>query len=167
MKLKVWMVFLLFLLSTVLISGSQKVKQKDLPKKYRDFLKLTEYIILPEEDEVFMQLSNGKERDSFIETFWKQRDPTKGTPINEYKEEHIKRFQYTNRVLGRGTPREGWMTDMGRMYIILGPPASIESFEATQGLYPFLVILGLFFISGQGQGSLSCTILCRMARGAY
>lgn len=136
MKSKVWIVFLFFLLSTVLISGTQKVKQKDLPEKYRNFLKLTGYIMLSVEEEVFMQLSDGRERDIFIESFWKQRDPTKGTPINEYKEEHIERFQYANKVLGRATPREGWMTDMGRIYIILGSPVSIESFEATQGLYP-------------------------------
>ncbi len=136
MKSKVWIVFLFYLFSTLLISGTQKIKQKDLPEKFRDFLKLTEYIMLSEEEEVFMQLSDGRERDSFIETFWKIRDPTKGTPINEYKEEHITRFQYANSVLGRATPREGWMTDMGRIYIILGAPASIESFEATQGLYP-------------------------------
>jgi GWxTD domain-containing protein len=136
MKSKIGFVFFIFLFALQAWAGPQKVKQKNLLDRYKDFLNLTEYIMLPEEREVFMLLSDGIERDSFIETFWKQRDPTKGTPLNEYKEEHLKRFQYANKMYGRGTPRDGWMTDMGRIYIILGPPASVESFEATQGLNP-------------------------------
>jgi GWxTD domain-containing protein len=136
MKLKVWSVCIFCILGVSLLFPSQKLKEEDLPPKYKEFLKLTRYIILPQEEEVFKQLANDRDRDIFIETFWKQRDPTAGTPENEYREEHIKRFRYANEHFGRGTPREGWTTDRGRIYIILGPPASIESFEATQGLYP-------------------------------
>ncbi len=139
MRSKIGNIVVICILCTPLVFSAQKIKEKDLPPKYREFLKLTRYIILPQEEEVFLQLTSERDRDIFIETFWKQRDPTVGTPENEYKEEHIKRFRYANEHLGRGTSREGWMTDMGRFYIILGPPASIESFEATQGLYPIRV----------------------------
>jgi len=115
---------------------TKKIKEKDLPKKYRDFLDLVAYIILPEEKEVFLQLTNDRDRDLFIESFWKQRDPTPGTPQNEFKEEHIRRFNYANKFFSRNSPREGWRTDMGRFYIILGPPTSIERFEGTLGVYP-------------------------------
>jgi len=113
-----------------------KIKEKDLPQKYRDWLKLVSYIILPREKDVFMELTSDRDRDLFIQSFWKQRDPTPGTPQNEFKDEHIKRFLYANNYFRRGTPREGWMTDMGRIYIILGPPASIERFEGVAGIYP-------------------------------
>jgi GWxTD domain-containing protein len=72
----------------------------------------------------------------FVETFWKQRDPTPGTPANEYRDEIVKRFKYVNEFFGRGTTREGWQTDMGRYYMILGPPQSIERYEASLGLIP-------------------------------
>ncbi len=136
MKSKFWSICIFCLLGTSLLFSAQKTKEEDLSLKYREFLKLTRYIILPQEEEVFKQLTNDRDRDIFIATFWKQRDPTAGTPENEYEEEHIKRFRYANEHFGRGTTREGWMTDRGRIYIILGAPASIESFEATQGLYP-------------------------------
>jgi GWxTD domain-containing protein len=139
MRSKIGSISVVCVLITSLIFSAQKIKEEELPPNYREFLKLTRYIILPQEEEVFMQLTNNRDRDIFIETFWKQRDPTAGTPENEYKEEHIKRFRYANEHLGRGTPKEGWMTDMGKIYIILGPPASVESFEATQGLYPVRV----------------------------
>jgi len=64
------------------------------------------------------------------------RDPTPGTPENEYKEEIIKRFNYVNKTFRRGSTREGWMTDMGKIYMILGPPESIERFEGVNGIVP-------------------------------
>ncbi|MFB0565787.1 MAG: GWxTD domain-containing protein [Candidatus Aminicenantaceae bacterium] len=127
--------FLVLLLSIASLSSAQKVREKDLPEQYREWLKLTSYIILPQEKDVFMQLSSDRDRDIFIEAFWRQRDPTPGTPQNEYKEEHISRFIYANTKLKRGTPREGWMTDMGRIYIVLGPPNSIERFDSQAGIH--------------------------------
>ncbi len=125
----------LMMIISVFLCGNQ-IKEKDLPPQYRDWLKLVSYIIQPEEKDVFLQLANDRERDIFIQTFWKQRDPTSGTPVNEYREEHIKRFDYANEYYRRSSPREGWMTDMGRFYIILGSPVSIERFDNQKGLYP-------------------------------
>ncbi|MFQ6070631.1 MAG: GWxTD domain-containing protein [Candidatus Aminicenantales bacterium] len=130
----IFILILLFFIPSFL--SAKKIREKDLPEKYQEWLKLTRYIILPEEREVFMQLDNDRERDIFIETFWKQRDPTPGTPQNEYKEEHIKRFNEANIKFKRGSAREGWMTDMGKFYILLGPPVSIERFDMPQGIYP-------------------------------
>jgi len=130
---------ILGLIGLVIINSwalNASIKEKDLPKKYRDFLDLVAYIILPEEKEVFLQLTTDRDRDLFIESFWKQRDPTPGTPQNEFREEHIRRFNYANKFFKRNSPREGWRTDMGRFYIILGPPASIERFEGTLGIHP-------------------------------
>jgi len=123
------------LLAAFAASG-QKPTEKDLPELYRDWLDLVAYHIQPVEHDVFMQLTNSRDRDLFMETFWKQRDPTPGTPENEYRDELLKRFRYVNEFLGRGTTRRGWLTDMGRIYMVLGPPASIERFEATIGLVP-------------------------------
>jgi GWxTD domain-containing protein len=132
---KTFRVLIIFCLACSIIFSGEKIKEKDLSQKYQEWLKLVTYIIRPEEKDVFLQLANDRERDLFIETFWKQRDPTPGTPQNEYKEEHMKRFIHANQFYGRNTPREGWMTDMGRMYIILGEPMSVEIFE-TSGIYP-------------------------------
>ncbi len=125
----------LALLPALLASG-QKRSEKDLPPQYQEWLKLVTYHIQPVEREVFLQLTNNRNRDIFIEMFWNQRDPTPGTPENEYQEELMERFKYVNEFFGRSTTREGWRTDMGRFYMILGPPASIERYEATLGLVP-------------------------------
>jgi len=126
---------LLLLLPGLLLSG-QKIREQDLAPQYQDWLKLVAYVIQPVEREVFMKLAGDRDRDIFIQTFWKQRDPTPGTPENEYKDEIVKRFEYVNRMFGRSTTREGWRTDMGRIYMILGAPQSTERFEASIGLVP-------------------------------
>lgn len=137
----------IFLFYPLLVSANQ-VKRDDLAGKYRKFLDLTHYIMLDEEKDVFMQLANNRERDIFIESFWKQRDPTPGTKRNEYQEEHLRRFQHANEFLGRETSREGWRTDRGHIYIILGEPASKESFELSKDLYPVEV---WYYYSEEGK----------------
>jgi hypothetical protein len=121
--------FILEILTSLLFPSS---KEENLSQKYKDWLKIVSYIILPQEKEIFLKLESDRDRDIFIEAFWKQRDPTPGTPENEFKEEHYRRFLYANEHFKRGTSREGWMTDMGRIYIILGPPNSIERLICNQ-----------------------------------
>ena len=136
MKAKIFAVFIFILLLASLLSPQQKMRVKDLPEKYQDFLKLTSYIMHEKEREAFLQLNNNRERDVFIDMFWRLRDPTPGTPENEFKDEHIERFMYANKEFRKGSPREGWMTDQGRFYIILGPPVSKERFPNPLELYP-------------------------------
>jgi GWxTD domain-containing protein len=136
MKVKISVFVLGFLMLFSLLSTGQKIKEKDLPEKYQDWLKLTRYIIHEKELDVFMQLTSDWERDIFIESFWKIRDPTPGTPRNERQEEIIERFNYANFRLGSGSSRPGWMTDQGRMWIILGPPASIERNPSSRDVVP-------------------------------
>jgi GWxTD domain-containing protein len=126
---------LVLIFTSILLFSGQKIKEKDLSPKYQEWLELVTYIIQPEEKDVFLRLENDRERDIFMDAFWKQRDPTPGTPLNENKEEHVRRFVHANQRYGRSTPRDGWMTDMGRIYIILGEPMSKEIFE-TSGIYP-------------------------------
>jgi len=117
-------------------AAAQKNAEKDLPRQYLDWLDLVAYHIQPVEKDVFLKLANDRDRDIFMETFWKQRDPTPGTPENEYRDEIKKRFQYCNEYYGRNTTRPGWKTDQGRIHMILGPPQGIERFEATIGVVP-------------------------------
>jgi GWxTD domain-containing protein len=104
--------------------ASEKGDVPKLAAQYQDWLDLVSYIITPTEKEVFSKLSSDRERDAFISLFWNLRDPSKGTPQNEFKDEHIKRFRYANQYFKYGTPKPGWKTDRGKIHIILGPPLS-------------------------------------------
>ena len=85
------------------------------------------YIITTEEAAAFKKLTSNEERLHFIEQFWLRRDPTPGTPENEYRDEHYRRIAYSNERFGVSTGKPGWQTDRGRMYILYGPPDQIES----------------------------------------
>ncbi len=93
------------------------------------------YIITATERSVFLKLQTDRERELFIEAFWKQRDPTPGTPENEFKAEHLRRISYADRTLGRETSRPGRKTDRGRIHIILGQPQDIEKYEGRATTY--------------------------------
>ncbi len=119
------------------LQGEAKTENDDLPVRFNKWLKEeVVYIIAPVEKEVFLKLQTDRERELFIEAFWRHRDPTPGTPENELKTEHYRRINYVNHFFGRGTPKPGWKTDRGRMYIILGEPGDIQSFEGKSMTYP-------------------------------
>ncbi len=138
MRLKNGIIF--FMVLTIILSSFVFAQNKasDLKPKYKKWLELVHYIITPQEKEVFFALKSDRERDTFIKLFWKQRDPTPGTPENEFKEEIIKRFNYANKYFKYGSTKPGWKTDMGRIYIILGPPVNRERIDA-YGLQPMEV----------------------------
>ncbi len=125
---------LISLCAPVFGQGKKLVGLPDGARKWLD--EEVVYIITPKEREVFLKLASDKERDIFIEAFWKQRDPTPGTPKNEFREEHYRRVAYATKMYGRSTPLPGWKTDRGRIYILLGEPKSIEQFDAVQNIYP-------------------------------
>ncbi len=83
------------------------------------------YIITKEERRAFQALQTDEERENFIESFWRRRDPNPDTEENEYREEYYERIAYANERFTSGIP--GWRTDRGRIYIAWGKPDSIES----------------------------------------
>lgn len=95
------------------------------------------YIIDDRERAAFEKLSSDAERDKFIEQFWLRRDPTPGTPGNEFKQEHYRRIAYANQRFGTLTGLEGWRTDRGRYYIVYGPPDELESHPNGGGTIPY------------------------------
>ena len=124
-----------FLVALSLLAAAQP--KAALPERYKKWLdEEVVYIITPRERDVFRQLQTDRERDIFVEAFWKQRDPSAGTPRNEFEEEHFRRLDHANKFYGRSTPLPGWRTDRGRIYIILGPPRNVEQYDNVNGVFP-------------------------------
>lgn len=72
------------------------------------------------------------ERLTRFEDYWKKLDPTPSTVRNEALEEYYSRIEQANRRFKSYT--EGWLTDMGRVYIIYGEPLNTERFTAQNGV---------------------------------
>lgn len=56
--------------------------------------------------------------------FWIERDPTPGTAENEAMTEYFRRIEYADRNFR--SYAEGWLTDMGRIYIVFGPADRVD-----------------------------------------
>jgi len=83
------------------------------------------YIALAEEVAQFRALDSDLERAVFVERFWTRRDPDPDTLVNEYRTLFWERVRDANdRILD--SPRPGWMTDRGKIYILYGPPNEIQ-----------------------------------------
>lgn len=130
---------------------ARKKTPADLPEAYRRWIQEeVVYIISPKERDVFLQLENDRERESFIKAFWRQRDPTPDTEKNEFREEHYRRIAYVNQWFGRDTSTAGWRTDQGRVYITLGEPKEIQRFENVAEIRPVII----WFFDGLGDRGL-------------
>jgi GWxTD domain-containing protein len=111
---------LLLGLAAVSACRSYNIERK-LSPAHSDFLSKVGYIITREERKIFLELpETGK--DTFIEEFWKRRDPDSDTERNEFRVEYEDRLEKA-RSLFRGEGRPGWLTDRGRIYILFGPPS--------------------------------------------
>jgi len=134
--------------AVLLLFTGTLAQKKDLPEAHKKWLnEEVVYIITSLEREVFLKLETDRERDLFIQAFWSHRDPTPGDNENEFRKEHYRRINYVNHFYGRTTPKPGWRTDRGRIYIILGEPTDIQRFEGGTMIYSSVI----WFYQGKSQ----------------
>lgn len=84
------------------------------------------YLAKKEELKRMKSLEGDKKIKAFDE-FWKPRDPDPTTRINEYKEEYYRRIWYANKRFSPNSRQAGWKTDMGLVYVKLGPPDYVQT----------------------------------------
>lgn len=102
--------------------GKSYYSRTDLKAEYKDFISSVRYIISNEEKKLFYSLASDTERDIYIEKFWSKRDPDPGTRENEFKDDYYKRIELANHLFRGERKGEGWLTDRGRVFVILGEP---------------------------------------------
>jgi GWxTD domain-containing protein len=129
----------------------QETLAASLESPYRRWLNEdVAYIVTDAERAAFKRLPTDAEREHFIEQFWLRRDPTPGTPANEFKEEHYRRIAYTNQNFASAIP--GWKTDRGRIYITYGPPDEKEVHPSGDASHPYPYEQWMYhFIDGVGK----------------
>ncbi|HEX7154007.1 MAG TPA: GWxTD domain-containing protein [Thermoanaerobaculia bacterium] len=78
-----------------------------------------QWIMTREEQRAWRSVDTDEEAIAFIDLFWARRDPTPGTPVNEFRNDFTNRVAYADQRFGeRG--RRGALTDRGRVLITLG-----------------------------------------------
>ena len=82
------------------------------------------YIASPEEIGKMEDGKNEKEKTKRFLEFWKTKDPSPGNEQNEVFEEYYRRVDYSNKNFSQYM--DGWRSDRGMVYIILGAPNNID-----------------------------------------
>ena len=90
-------------------------------KRYIERVRQLAYISSIEEEKKLLN-AKIKEREKLWTEFWESKDPTPEDGVNEFLIEYFERVDYANKNFSRGSLFEGWKTDRGRVYIVLGPP---------------------------------------------
>ena len=73
-----------------------------------------------------------------FDRFWKSKDPSPESEINEWKEEYYRRIRFANQQFT--TPfLPGWRTDFGTVYIKYGEPDEVERFPFEISSKPYEV----------------------------
>lgn len=108
--------------------SSAGVAMTDLSLAIRQLI----YVADQEDIDQITGSQNESDRQYRFEEFWKRQDPTPTSVRNEAFEEYYSRIETANRRFKSYT--EGWLTDMGRVYIIYGEPTNIERFNSANGI---------------------------------
>jgi GWxTD domain-containing protein len=116
-------------------------------------IKQLRYIANQSEMDYMLSPANEQERQLRFEDFWREHDPTPNTERDEAYEQYFYRIDYANRNFRSYT--EGWRTDMGMVFVIYGPPLSIDKKRMNDGRYYEKWVYGdheIIFVDYNGFG---------------
>ena len=137
--------------------------RKNLPPKDKEFLSIVRYIITKQEKKIFLNISKN-EREQFEIDFWKKRDPDPETERNVYKETYLSRIEESNKLF-TSEGRHGWLSDRGRVYIMLGPPDNRQVYPMGYSFYDppveiwYYGYFPVLFVDTHRLGSYELTLL--------
>jgi TonB family protein len=158
-----WAAALVFVGTTLGLMAQPKTPEASpMAPKYLNWLNDEVTIIISaKEKDVFLKLQTDKERDLFIASFWKQRDPNPATSENEFKTEHYRRLQYADQTYGTPTT-PGRKTEAGQLYIVTGDTRgaslifelrkALDSGITVQDASPWMMKMRIFEAARKGEG---------------
>jgi GWxTD domain-containing protein len=120
------------------------MNEKDI-KKYRDQIK---YFATKRELETFDMLDE-KGKETFLISFWNQKDTSPETPENEFMQNAFSRMKYANRHF-KGEDN-GLNSNMGRVFVVYGQPDEIDDHTMDMSTKPY--VLWYYYATNTGKQS--------------
>ncbi len=94
--------------------------------------------LITEKDYKILEQASDSTKEAWFQNYWKQRDPTPDTKVNELQEEFYRRVDVANNFFTiNALDKEGWQTDRGNIYIKYGPPTDVERHQDQLNLPPY------------------------------
>jgi VWFA-related protein len=107
-----------------------RAAEEALSAKYRSWLAEVFLLITKEERVAFLEIREDYQRDSFIERFWRIRDPYPETPRNELREQWYARLEHAREEFG------DLEEDRARYFLMNGPPTERWEIRCRPTLHP-------------------------------
>jgi GWxTD domain-containing protein len=120
---------------------------------HRDSLRASlHYIASPDELDEFDYITSNERLDEWVDRFWRRRDVTPSTRINEARMEYERRVSIANEQFSH--PKKlGVLTDPGRILAIYGQPDGVETaFSSYNERYGYVLWVYRSRIVGQSLG---------------
>lgn len=109
--------------AAAIVAGSASAQ---LSAQYRDWANgPAKWIMTADETAKWKQVRNDSDAKAFVDLFWARRDPSPGTPANEFRDEFDRRVATADAQFGQAR-KKGSMTDRGRIFIVLGAPYTVQ-----------------------------------------
>jgi GWxTD domain-containing protein len=83
-----------------------------------------QFLMTNEEITQWNALQSDADANAFIALFWARRDPTPGTPENEFRDDFQRRVTYADQNFSAANVR-GALSDRGKALILFGPPTRL------------------------------------------
>lgn len=87
------------------------------------------YIASPQDIAAIQNATPEDDKQRRFFEYWQRLDPTPATLRNEAFEEYYQRIEYANRNFRAVSFGDGWMSDMGMVYVIFGAPQYTRDFR--------------------------------------
>jgi GWxTD domain-containing protein len=106
--------------------GTAAAASAAISKLYADWHSGPAQLLFTDADrDAWTSVADDAAAERFVQLFWLRRDPTPGTPDNEFRRDFERRVVAANQHFPEdldGVITPGWKTDRGRTFILLGPP---------------------------------------------
>ncbi len=110
--------------SSVLLAAGVVAAAEGPPVDTRRFPRLAHLFLLPDEEALLKELRDDADRKEFQRIFWARRDPTPGTPANEF-EESVRSIWAQADELFSSPIEKGSETGCGLVLALLGRPEEV------------------------------------------
>lgn len=104
----------------------------------KDQMQQLSYILNQNELRSFKRIDPDKEQEA-VDRFWKEKDPTPGTDVNEAKNTFEDRVLLADELYTIQSYLPGWKTDRGRIFIKFGPPDEVVENNFPDNGYPYII----------------------------
>lgn len=115
-------------LELALLVGNPALAAKAKNDPWKSWLAEVSPIMTRLEKQTTTLLKTEEDRQRYQEAFWKVRDPDPSTPVNEFRDEYLRRLEHARKSLN------GPSSDRGRIYLLLGKPLETKDFSGHDDL---------------------------------